>query len=78
MTRYFNYKNSNYHQEILQKTTQKLLGGIHQGLNPGPSDCGTCMLQKSYPDLLEKEGFFMVVKNVPCAQKIFVLLTSHS
>ena len=23
-----------------------------QGLNPGPSDCGTCMLQKSYSDLL--------------------------
>ena len=25
-----------------------------------------------------KEGFFMVLKNVPCAQKIFVLLTSQS
>ena len=78
ITWHFNYKNSNYHQEILQKILKKYFLRINQGLKPEPLDCETCMLQKSYQDFDCREGFFMVLKKVPCFQKIFALLTSLS
>ena len=40
------------------KNYEKKCFWIQQGLNRGPSGYGSCMLQKSYGDLLLQEGIF--------------------
>ena len=78
MTRYFNYKNSNYHQEILQKTIQKILLGSTRVWTRDLQIVGPACYKRATQICYCREGFFMLLKNVPCAQKIFVLLTSQS
>ena len=78
MTRYFNYKNSNYHQEILQKTIQKILLGSTRVWTRDFQIVGPACYKRATQICYCREGFFMLLKNVPCAQKIFVLLTSQS
>ena len=78
MTRYFNYKNSNYHQEILQKTIQKILLGSTRVWTRDLHIVGPACYKRATQICYSREGFFILVKNVPCAQKIFVLLTSQS
>ena len=78
MTRYFNYKNSNYHQEILQKTIQKILLGSTRVWTRDLQIVGPACYKRATQICYCREGFFILLKNVPCAQKIFVLLTSQS
>ena len=44
--------------ENTPKTMKKILFWIQQGLNRGTSGHGSCMLQKSYGDLLLQGGIF--------------------
>ena len=76
MPRYFNYKNSNYHQEILQKTIQKILLGSTRVWTRDLQIVGPACYKRATQICYCREGFFILLKNVPCAQKIFVLLTS--
>ena len=78
ITRYFNYKNSNYHQEILQKTIQKILLGSTRVWTRDLQIVGPACYKRATQICYCREGFFILLKNVPCAQKIFVLLTSQS
>ena len=78
MTRDFNYKNSNYHQEILQKTIYKFFLGSTRVWTRDLQIVGPACYKRATQICYCRGGFFMVFKNVPCAQKIFVLLTSQS
>ena len=78
MNRYFIYKKYNYQQEILQKTILKTFLGSTRVWTRDLQIVGPACYKRATQICYCREGFFMVHKNVPCAQKIFVLLTSQS
>ena len=78
MNRYFNYKKSNYYQEIVQKTILKTFLGSTRVWTRDLQIVGPACYKRATQICYCREGFFIVLKIVPCAQKIFVLLTSQS
>ena len=58
MGKYYKYKISASHKNILQKSIKSIFSWIRQGLNRGPWGYETCMLPKSYRDLQLQRRLF--------------------